>query len=99
MVKEVKAKVKLIGSGALEDPFRIPLPTYYRILEVDYERKEATVEVPDEYFKKTIVRPDGTVEELETDEIQVEKLRLMYRRVWDRFKEHEPQIKEARRVG
>jgi len=99
MVKEAKAKVKLIGSGAVEDPFRIPLPTYYRILEVDYERREATVEVPDEYFKKTIVRPDGMLEELETLEIQVEKLRLMYRRAWDAFKPLEDKIREARRVG
>jgi len=92
-----KVKVPLIGSGTQEDPYTIPLPTF-TIISMDYEKKEAVVEVPDEYFKKTIVRPDGTVEELETLEIQIEKLRLMYRRAWHMFKPHEDKIRECRRV-
>jgi len=92
-----RVKISLIGSGTEEDPFRVALPTY-RIISIDYSAKEAIVECPDEYFTKTIVKPDGTVEELETDEIQVEKLRNMYRRAWGRFRPHEDKIRGVRRV-
>jgi len=92
-----KVKIPLAGSGTQEDPYTIPLPTF-TIISMDYEKREAIAEVPDEYFTKTIVKPDGTVEEVETDEIQVEKLRSMYRRAWGRFKPHEDRIRKCRRV-
>ena len=53
----VRIKVRLIGSGTPEDPYRVPLPTY-TIVEIDYKRKIAVVEVPDELFEEVL--PDGT---------------------------------------
>lgn len=38
--------VPLIGDGTDEDPFRVDLPNY-SMVEVDYERKTAIVDVPE----------------------------------------------------
>ena len=89
-----KVKIILIGSGKPEDPYRVPLPTY-RMIDVDYINKVATVEVPDEYFTKTVVKQDGTVEEIEQDTINVDKLKRMYRRVWHNYEQYENLIKKA----
>ncbi|RLF98527.1 MAG: hypothetical protein DRN49_05740 [Thaumarchaeota archaeon] len=68
--------VKLIGSGSEEDPYRIPLPDY-TIIEVDYSRKIALVEVPDWYFEE--VDPK-TGEIIKKSKIVKKKLLRLYRR-------------------
>jgi len=46
-----KVKVRLIGSGTEDDPYRVPLPTY-QMVEVDYSLMIAVVLIPDDEVKK-----------------------------------------------
>jgi len=72
----MKIYLKLFGSGSEEDPFRVPLPDY-TIIDVDYSRKIALVEVPDWYFEE--VDPK-TGEIIKKSKIVKKKLLRLYRR-------------------
>jgi len=47
----VRVKVRLIGEGTEENPYRVPLPTY-QIIEIDYERGRAVILIPDDEVKE-----------------------------------------------
>jgi hypothetical protein len=66
----MQIKVKVVGEGKPEDPFRVNLPTYHKIGEI--KDGMATVEVPDDEL--TDGKPDA------------EKIRKKYKGnpVWDR---------------
>jgi len=46
-----KVKVRLIGSGKEDDPFRVPLPIY-QMVEVDYSLMTVVVLIPDDEVKE-----------------------------------------------
>jgi len=46
-----KVKVRLIGSGKADDPYRVPLPSYV-ITVIDYVIGWAEVEIPDDEVKE-----------------------------------------------
>lgn len=72
MVKRIK--VKLAGSGTLDDPFRVDLPTWTMDGEPDYELGWAWVLVPDDEVAK-----DGR-------SINEKRIREKYREGWATFK-------------
>ena len=88
-----KIKIKLIGSGTEDDPYRVPLPTY-RIISVDYKRKYAIVEVPDDECCE--IMPDGSIRML--NRLNLNVLRAKYRRVWHLYKAYEKEIEKAIRA-
>jgi len=69
--------VRLIGKGTNDDPYRVPLPTYV-IVKVDYKTKTAIVEVPDDYFIETEIKPDGTRIVRKLRKINIKKLMRLY---------------------
>jgi len=46
-----KVKVRLIGLGKADDPYRVPLPTY-QMVEADYTLMTAVVLIPDDEVKE-----------------------------------------------
>jgi len=70
MMKMVK--VKLIGSGTMDDPFRVNLPTFV-LVDADYLRLEATVLVPEDE-----VDDKGCLNEV--------AIRRKYKEGWSRFR-------------
>jgi len=45
----MKIQAMLVGSGTEEDPYRVDLPTWV-LVDVDYDRMEAIVSIPDDVF-------------------------------------------------
>ena len=45
----LKLQAVLVGSGSEEDPFTVPLPTWVMV-DVDYERMEAIVAIPEDVY-------------------------------------------------
>jgi hypothetical protein len=43
----VRIKVKTVGTGAVNDPWRVAVPTY-SMVHIDHDKREAIVEIPDE---------------------------------------------------
>ena len=80
------ARVRLVGRGTPEDPYRVPLPTY-RIVEVDYEKRVAIVEVPDWYFTDE----EGRI----TPRLNVARLRRLYPAWYEREYEKHKKILEG----
>lgn len=75
----MRVKVKLIGKGTEDDPYRVPLPTYI-ILSIDYKTKTAVVELPDEFF---IHWDEERKEWVKKDTLNIERLRILYHRWYE----------------
>lgn len=52
-------RVKLVGEGSRENPFRVGLPTY-EVLDANYDGKFAIVRVPDEDVPNEILNHPST---------------------------------------
>lgn len=67
-----RVKVKIVGKGTDDDPFNVDLPTWCMIGEVDHNKKECEVYVPDD-------------EVLPTGKLNQAKIREKYKENWSNF--------------
>ena len=67
-----KVKVKIIGSGKDEDPFTVDLPTWSMIGEIDHNKKQVFVGIPDDE-----VDLNGKIDQ--------DKIRSKYKKNWSNF--------------
>lgn len=65
-------KVKIVGTGKEEDPYTVELPTWIMIGEIDHNKEECQVFVPDDE-----VKTDGTLDQ--------ERIRSKYKEGWSEF--------------
>lgn len=80
----IKVKVKLIGKGTEDNPFRVDLPTWTMEGEPDYKKKECCVSIPDD---ELIIKEGKVV-------INQDKIRVKYKKGWGYFDKSEVEIKE-----
>lgn len=93
----MRLKVKLIGSGKIEDPHRVNLPTYHMV-HVDYDEGFAIVDIPSdvhgltaEQLKAETLIPHVAGDHYETlHPALIDKIHAHLR---DRYQEHRGKFK------
>jgi len=75
-----RIKVKLVGKGTEENPYRVNLPTWRMDGEADYKNKTCYVLMLDD--------------EVKNDKIDQEKIRKKYKKNWSNFNASEVEISE-----